>query len=193
MEGTIGEIRLFAANFAPKNWAYCQGQLVGIASNTALFSILGTTYGGNGTTTFLLPNLQSRVAVGAGNAPGLTPRSLGDIGGLGAVTLLQTELPAHTHSLTGTPTLSLNNTRGTTGTVAAGLSMANAVLSSNDKDVSSYVAATPNITLEANTVKMTISMNPGGNYGGNLGHNNMQPYLGMGYIICQSGAFPARG
>lgn len=93
-EAFIGSIVLFAGNFAPRNWAFCNGQILNIAQNTALFSILGTTYGGNGQTTFALPNLNGRVAIGAGNGPGLTPRSLGEMSGSEGVTLTAAQVPS---------------------------------------------------------------------------------------------------
>jgi microcystin-dependent protein len=99
-EGTLGEVRLFAGNFAPRNWEFCSGQLISIASNTALFSVLGTTYGGNGTTTFGLPDLRGRVPVGAGQGPGLTYRPLGERSGAENHTLTPEQLPAHSHTLT---------------------------------------------------------------------------------------------
>src|ERR1700754_404975 len=97
MEGYIAEIRLFAGNFAPRNWAYCAGQIISIAQNTALFSLLGTTYGGNGQTTFALPDLRGRAAVGTGQGGGLTNRVLGEIGGSESVTLLVSNLAPHNH------------------------------------------------------------------------------------------------
>src|SRR5690349_7266038 len=105
MEGTIAEIRMFAGNFAPRNWAFCSGQLMSIASNTALFSLLGTTYGGNGVTTFALPDLRGRQPVGTGQGPGLTNRILGEISGTETATLLITQLPAHTHTVTNSLTI----------------------------------------------------------------------------------------
>ena len=93
-EAFIGSIVLFAGNFAPRNWAFCNGQILNIAQNTALFSIVGTTYGGNGQTTFALPNLNGRVAIGAGNGPGLTPRSLGEMSGSEGVTLTAAQVPS---------------------------------------------------------------------------------------------------
>ena len=100
MEGTIAEIRMFAGNFAPRNWAFCAGQTMAIASNTALFSLLGTTYGGNGQTTFALPDLRGRVPVGTGQGPGLSYISLGEVAGAATHTLTSTEMPAHTHTAT---------------------------------------------------------------------------------------------
>src|SRR5688572_14762003 len=101
MEGTIGEIRLFAADFAPRNWAYCSGQLMPIAQNQALFSILGTTYGGNGVQTFALPNFQSRVAIGTGSGPGLAPVQLGEMKGTESTTITASNIPSHTHVIAG--------------------------------------------------------------------------------------------
>lgn len=97
MEGTMATIMLFAADFAPKYWAYCNGQLLSIAQNSALFSLLGTTYGGNGTTNFALPNFQSRTAVGTGQGPGLSNVVLGEMAGLQNITLNVTNLPQHIH------------------------------------------------------------------------------------------------
>ena len=98
-EAYVGEIRIFAGTFAPTGWALCNGQILAISQNTALFSLLGTTYGGNGTTTFALPNLQGRAPMHWGTGPGLTPRSLGEVGGAATVTLLSTQMPAHTHTM----------------------------------------------------------------------------------------------
>ena len=99
MEGTIGEIRMFAGNFAPRSWAFCNSQILSIAQNTALFSILGTTYGGNGQTTFGLPDLRGRVPIGTGQGPGLPNVSLGEMSGTPTTTLLATNMPAHTHTV----------------------------------------------------------------------------------------------
>src|SRR5262245_2640068 len=104
MEGVMGYTTLFAGNFAPKNWAFCQGQLLSIATNTALFSILGTTYGGNGTTNFGLPDLRGRAVVGAGTGPGLSSYSLGEQGGSENGFMGATQLPIHAHPLQGTIT-----------------------------------------------------------------------------------------
>src|SRR4249919_3080608 len=101
----VGEIRIFAGNFAPTGWALCQGQLLPISQNTALFSLLGTYYGGNGQTTFALPNLQDSAPLGAGQGSGLTERVLGETGGTENVTLLQTEMPAHSHGINASTSL----------------------------------------------------------------------------------------
>src|SRR5690606_18132066 len=105
MEEFIGVVKIFAGNFAPRGWAFCQGQIMSIAQNTALFSLLGTTYGGNGQTTFGLPDLRGRVAIGTGAGPGLTNIVGGQVGGLEKVTLTINELPAHTHVATSNLTL----------------------------------------------------------------------------------------
>ena len=102
MDEYIGIIKLFAGNFAPRNWALCQGQLLPIAQNQALFSILGTTYGGNGTTNFALPDLRGRTPICFGQGPGLQPYVQGQTGGVETVTLIQTQIPAHTHMLNAT-------------------------------------------------------------------------------------------
>ena len=101
MEGYLAQIMFMALNFTPRNWAPCDGRLISIASNTALFSLLGTTYGGNGTTTFALPDLRGRVPVGQGSGPGLSPYSLGQMGGVETVTLTTTQIPSHTHAPDG--------------------------------------------------------------------------------------------
>src|SRR3954466_13993392 len=106
----IGQISLFGGNFAPRGWAFCNGQLLAISQNTALFSILGTTYGGNGQTTFALPNLRGRMAIGAGTGPGLGAVQLGEQGGTSSVTLTLSNLPAHAHTIPGFP-----DPTGTTG------------------------------------------------------------------------------
>jgi microcystin-dependent protein len=178
MEGMIGEVRLFAGNFAPKNWALCSGQIINIASNTALFSILGTTYGGNGTTTFMLPDLQGRTAIGAGNGPGLSARPLGAKGGGDTVTLVVSEIPAHTHGALGTLVPACNGGPGDDSS-PGGNFVAEAA--------SDLYTSTANVTMGPSAV--TISLLP---VGGNGPHENQQPYLGMNYVICMYGIFPSR-
>lgn len=180
MEGTIGEIRLFAGNFAPRNWAYCQGQLLAISSNTALFSILGTTYGGDGRTTFGLPDLRGRVAVGTGRGPGLSERDLGQMGGVESVTLNLTQIPTHTHSATGSVSPLCTNGQGDETNPGGGY-----MASSTAGDL---YASGHNATMGASPVTVTI-----GNTGGNQSHENMQPFLVLNYIICMYGVFPSRG
>lgn len=174
MEGTIGEIRLFAGNFAPKNWSLCNGSLLAIQSNTALFSVLGTTYGGNGTTNFALPNLQGRIPVGTGQGPGLTNYTLGEVTGVESVTLTQGNLPGHTHTMMAT-------TDGAALNVAAGASLA-----SNPRG-----GTMPNI-YEAGAANQVAMGSQTGPAGGNQPVSILQPVLALEYIICMYGIYPSR-
>lgn len=168
-EPFLGEIRLFAGNFAPRGWALCAGQIMSIAQNTALFSLLGTSYGGDGRITFALPDLQGRVPIGWGSGAGLTPRVVGEAGGSSSVSLLSTEIPAHTHAA--------NCSSGQTTTQPEG-----AYWGSGGRGTSLY-ASTPSVNLAVNAASPA---------GGSTAHNNMQPYLGMTYIIALEGVFPSR-
>jgi microcystin-dependent protein len=170
----IAEIRMFGGSFAPQNWAFCDGQLLPIPQNTALFSIIGTTYGGNGTTNFALPNLQGASPMHQGAAPGLTPRNPGDAGGVSAVTLNQAQLPPHTHGAVGTTALA------TTSTPAGNL-----WASSPDRGGTVYSDATTGLVSMAPTAF--------GPAGGGSAHNNMPPYLAVTFIIALQGAYPPRG
>lgn len=171
MEGYIAEVRLFAGNFAPRGWAFCQGQILSIAQNTALFSLLGTTYGGNGQTTFGLPDLRGRVAVGPGQGPGLPPINLGQVAGAPTHTLIITEIPAHNHTLNGVTE---------PGDVAS--------------PAGAFLAGTGGLDPEYRASGTTVGMAPQsiGVAGGSQPHNNMQPYLGLNYIICMEGIYPSR-
>lgn len=173
----IGEIKLFGFNFAPRNYAFCNGALVSIAQNTALFSILGTTYGGNGSTTFGLPNLQGRAAVGSGQGPGLTPRSLGETGGQATVTLNSNQIPQHTHGLnaaTLTPQNPAQNVASPTAQAQLGLSAPNNI----------YIdPVAPDTALNASSISLA---------GGNVPHENAQPYLAVNFCIAMFGIFPSR-
>lgn len=178
MEGTIAEIRLFAGNFAPRSWAFCQGQILSIAQNTALFALLGTTYGGNGQTTFALPDFRGRVAVGTGQGPGLPSMDLGEQAGEVSHTLIVTEIPAHNHTVApGAHNGDLANQSNPTGNVLG----VGQVPGGQSVNMYSNVAA--NTALSPTTSSLT---------GGSQPHNNMQPYLGMNYIICIEGIFPSR-
>jgi microcystin-dependent protein len=168
-EPILGEIRLFAGNFAPRGWALCNGQLLQITQNTALFSLLGVYYGGDGKTTFALPDLRARVPIGAGEGAGLTPRDLGAAGGESAVSLITTEMPMHTHAANCSSTQSSNQPEG-------------AYWGSTGRGASAY-AATPATALSL------LAAQPAG---GSQPHNNMQPYLGMTFIIAMEGIFPSR-
>jgi microcystin-dependent protein len=176
MEGMIGEIRLFAGNFAPRSWAFCQGQVLSIASNSALFSILGTTYGGNGQTTFALPNFQGRDVIGTGTGPGLNTFSLGQQGGTETNTLSVSNLPAHTHEMMASADSPIGN------------SASGAVLASNSR---STTPPMPNIYDAGSSNPVTMASTTG-NSGGNIPMTNMQPYLVLNYIICLQGLFPVR-
>jgi microcystin-dependent protein len=174
-EPFIGEVRIFAGNFAPRSWAFCQGQLLSIAQNTALFSILGTTYGGNGQTTFALPDLRGRYPMQPGQGPGLSPRTLGEQGGSETVTLISTQMPAHTH------TLSANGAAGDSISPQGGFN-AGLTLSGTGQPESLYASS-------ADT-----TMNPAaiGAAGGSQPHNNMSPFLCLNFIIALEGIYPSR-
>jgi microcystin-dependent protein len=177
MEPFIGEIRLLPFSFAPKNWALCNGQLIPIQQNTALFSIIGTTYGGNGTTNFQLPNLQGQVVAGVGQGPGLSLWSWGEQQGEDSVTLLTTEMPAHNHLITA-----MNNA-GTAPTPAADAYLAKDIRGGSG--VINYMLApgTTNTTMAAQTIGVS---------GGGTAHENRQPFLALNYCIALAGVFPAR-
>ncbi len=169
----VAEIRIFAGNFAPKGWAMCNGQLLPISQNTALFSLLGTFYGGDGKSTFALPNLQGSVAVGSGQGGGLSEYFLGQSGGAEFVTLIESEMPFHTHAMQDHD-LDL----GELNAPAANRSLAQSANSTI------YTAA-------ANLTQMAFqTLTPAG---GSLPHNNMMPYLTLNYIIAMQGVFPPRG
>jgi microcystin-dependent protein len=188
MEGTIGEIRMFAGNFAPRTWAICQGQIMSISQNTALFAILGTTYGGDGQTTFALPNLAGRVPVGVGQGPGLSSIDLGEVSGRENVTLTINELPAHTHVAASNVTLKASGLSADTAIPVAGIALAAARDINTDK-VSIYSTKTPDINLNPASGAVTTTVQPIGN---NLPMSIRNPYLGMNYIICLQGIFPSR-
>ena len=171
-EPFIGEIRMFGGNFAPRGWAFCQGQLLSIAQNSALFSILGTTYGGNGQTTFALPDLRGRYPMQSGQGPGLTPRSLGEQGGSETVTLLSTQMPQHTHSANASS--QAGEVPEPTGAVWAADSTAT--------------------VLNYRGSPIDTTMNPAaiGLAGGNQPHNNMSPFTCVNFIIALEGIYPSR-
>ena len=172
MDPFLGEIRILPFTFAPVGWAQCDGQIVPIAQNTALFALLGTTYGGNGTTNFQLPDLRGRVPMDAGNGPGLTSRPLGSTGGATTVTLSSAHLPLHSHALQGSGAL------GTTGSPSGSLP---AVITGRGSNL--YTTA----TTPAATMRQTV-----GNAGGGLPHNNVQPWTPVLFCIALTGIFPPR-
>jgi microcystin-dependent protein len=168
----LGEVRIFGFSFAPKGWAVCNGQLLPISQYTALFSLLGTNYGGNGTSNFGLPNLQGAVAMGQGSGPGLTTRLVGESGGSQKVTLLTTEMPAHAH------TLQAYQGRGPKPQLlpAAGDGLATSV-------GDAYAAPPQNAALNPQSVTVA---------GGSQPHNNMMPSLVLTYCIALVGVYPSR-
>lgn len=172
MEEYIGAIQIFAGDFAPRGWALCAGQILQISQNTALFSILGTTYGGNGTTTFALPDLRGRMPIGVGASPGLTPRNLGEKDGSETVTLTTAQIPSHTHTY-------------------------NALSGNREKPspTGNFLGVAPGpFYAEMNTGDTLLPMNPAAisPAGGSQPHNNMPPYLGLNFIICLQGIYPPR-
>ena len=171
----VAEIRIFPFNFAPKGWAFCDGQLLPLSQNTALFSLLGTTYGGDGKSTFALPDLQGRAAMHPGQGQGLSLRDLGEIGGSEFVTLLASEMPSHAHGVGRASTAAGDSVLPENCVWAqAGAGRGGAAL---------YIAGPP--TGKVNPNSLTPS-------GGSLPHNNMQPYLTLNFCIALQGVFPAR-
>jgi microcystin-dependent protein len=168
----VAEIRIFPFNFAPKGWAWCDGQLLPLSQNTALFSLLGTTYGGNGKSNFALPDLQGRAPMHPGQGPGLSLHDLGETGGSDTVTLLQSEIPAHSH--------------GTSASAADGnvQSPAGQKLATGVGGIVPYAAPGAVTPLSQNALPPA---------GGSLPHNNMQPYLTFYFCIALQGVFPPRG
>ncbi len=191
MEGTISEIRYFGPTWAPRNWFSCSGQLLSIAQFTAFFSLIGTVYGGDGRTTFAVPDLRGRVAVGAGNGPGLTPRVSGQGGGVEGVTLNVLEMPSHNHS--ATTSLSTAGAQiaatgpGSTGTPTQG-TYPGAATDINGDAVNVYTnTGTPITSPVSGSATTTVGFN-----GNSQPHENMQPWLSVLPIICYQGVFPSR-
>jgi len=196
MDEFIGIIKLFAGNFAPQGWAFCNGQLLQIQQYTAVFSILGTTYGGNGQTTFALPDLRSRVPLGQGQGNGLPAFTLGEIGGEVTHTLNTNEIPAHTHgaAVGGSVSLLANSTDATQSAATAGASIATPGTLAGRTFSATYGfnTATPNTVLNAGSLNTSTLTVTNANTGGSQPHNNLQPYLGLSYIICLNGLYPPR-
>jgi microcystin-dependent protein len=178
----VAEIRIFPFNFAPTGWATCDGQLLPISQNTALFSLLGTNYGGNGATTFGLPNLQGSAPIhvgGGGGGPGLTPRFLGEQGGSDTVSLLQSETPVHTHSIQGGDPADFADiaTPDPPGGVDPVLGKSQNALAYQTNTTTGLVALAPQALSPA---------------GGDQPHTNLQPYLTLNFCIALQGVFPPR-
>ena len=169
----VAEIRIFPFNFAPKGWAWCNGQLLPISQNTALFSLLGTTYGGDGKSNFALPDLKGRAPMHPGQGPGLSLHDLGETGGSETVTLLESEMPAHSHSLGAVGGFNGTN-NDPTGQVPA----------KGDAGLLPYTPAGALLTMAPQAI---------GPNGGDQPHNNMMPYLTYFFCIALQGVFPPRG
>ncbi len=168
----IGEVRPFAFDFTPRGWAACDGQLMLITQNVALYSILGATYGGDGKTTFGLPNLMGRVVVGAGAAPGLTPRALGEAGGANAVTLLRSQVPTHRHEMKAAAGRTPNRSPDPSSVLNV------------SGGGSAYAATTPTTPM-SDTMLSTAE-------GHSQPHENRMPYLAVTFCIALEGVFPPR-
>lgn len=169
-EPFIAIILMFGGNFNPRGWAFCQGQLLSIAQNTALFSLLGTTFGGNGQTTFALPDLRGRVPIGFGQGPGLPPYALGQLGGTETTTLTQAQMPAHNHGIAGSSLA--GNASLPTGAVPANSGAL-------DKEYSTVLTS-------------SVAMNPTGIAGGSQPFAIRDPYLCLNFIIALEGIYPSR-
>ncbi len=174
-EPFMASIMMWAANFAPRNWAYCQGQTMNISQNTALFSLLGTTYGGDGRTTYMLPNLSSRAPIGTGQGAGLSLYKLGQLGGAESVTLDSSNLPPHKHALEG------YSTPATTATPAAQALPAATVSSVRDSYVYAYA-----------TTGTAVAMGNTGVTGSGAPVQHVPPYLAINFIIAMQGLYPSR-
>jgi microcystin-dependent protein len=169
-EPFVGEIRMFAGNFAPRGWAFCDGQLLAVSQNDALFSLLGTIYGGDGRTTFGLPDLRGRVPIHAGAGPGLTPRRLGEKLGVEKVTLTSNQLPSHSHSL-----------NASTGTGTSNSASGN--VTSESPSIDLYIEDVPGADMAVSAI---------GNVGGSQSHSNIAPFLCLHFIIALFGIYPSR-
>lgn len=170
----VAEIRIFPFNFPPKGWAFCDGQLLPISQNTALFSLLGTTYGGNGKSNFALPDLQGRAPMQPGQGPGLSLHDLGETGGSETVTLLESEMPAHAHGMNASSAAAdEEGQKPATGAVPGAQQGSNAL----------YAAPTPAVQMAPESLAPA---------GGDAAHNNMMPYLTFNFCIALQGVFPPR-
>ena len=171
-EPFVAEIRIFPFNFTPKGWAWCDGQLLPLSQNTALFSLLGTTYGGNGKSNFALPNLQGNAAMHPGQGPGLSLHDLGETGGSETVSLLESEIPSHAHSL------NFSNT-----TAIASIPPSNAAFANSPQENASVYTSVTSPTGTGGMLSVS---------GGDQPHNNMMPYLTFYFCIALQGVYPPR-
>ncbi|RYD68414.1 MAG: phage tail protein [Sphingomonadales bacterium] len=191
----IGQLLTVGFTFPPRGYAFCQGQIVAIAQNTALFSLLGTTYGGNGQTTFALPDLRGRVTLGQGQGPGLSPYTLGEVAGTETTTLISTQMPIHTHALTGvTGTLNAVNMRATEQSPPAGGYLARGVDTAPTPDSIPEIylpASVGNPATKVPLAPVNIAGTPA-TAGGSQPFSTMQPYLVLNQCIALEGIFPSR-
>lgn len=180
----VGEIRLFAGNFAPNGWLFCEGQTLSIAENEVLFQLIGTTYGGDGQETFALPNLAGRVPIHMGTGPDGTTYQIGEMAGTEQVTLTSQQMPIHAHKLKGPSMVALGSNAG-----------------NSEVPTGNYPAITPGVNLYSKSIREGVYMaDPQGvnasailgGKGGNQPHNNMQPFLAVNYIISLFGIFPSQ-
>jgi microcystin-dependent protein len=191
MDQFLSTILIWPPNFAPSGWALCAGQVMSISQNTALFSLIGTMYGGDGVQTFQLPDLRSRVPLGAGQGTGLSPYNVGQSGGTENVTLTISALAAHTHTATPaglSATVPAVTTGGTTNQPTPSVALATPTDAARNP-LNIYSNATPTQNLAPGTVTGSI---PVGSAGGGQPHANIQPYLAVNYIIALQGIFPSR-
>lgn len=168
-EPYVGEIRIFAGNFAPRGWAFCDGQLLAVSQNDALFSLFGTIYGGDGRTTFALPDMRGRIPVHAGSGPGLTPRTIGNRGGVESVTLTEQQMPTHTHPMASTNTATLGSPGGNVLGETGSTNIYNDAVTDTSMD--------PDATHDA---------------GSSQAHNNVMPFQCVHYIVALVGIYPSR-
>lgn len=166
----IGEVRMFAGNFAPAGWAFCNGQLLPISGYDALFNLIGTTYGGDGQSTFAVPDLRGRIPIHPGTGPGLSPRNLGESGGAERVTVVASQLPAHSHE----PVMA--------STAAAGANSPSGRVPGNSPSVDLWIEDVPSETLDPSSVSIV---------GGSQPHENEMPFLCVSFIISLFGIFPS--
>lgn len=189
MEAFLATILLWPCNFNPSGWQFCAGQILPISQNAALFSLLGTTYGGNGTTTFALPDFRGRVPVGAGQGTGLSSYALGQVSGSEHVTLTTNQMPQHLHTVSLTLSISASNAQATTSVPAANNSLAAPYDLGNANPIAGYNTTAPNTPINVGTSALSGNT---GLTGGNQPFPILQPYLAVNYIIALQGIFPSR-
>lgn len=187
MDEYLGMIKAFAGNFVPRGYMACNGQLISVQYNSALFALLGTTYGGDGQATFGLPDLRGRAMIGTGQGPGLpTNHILGEKIGTETTSILITNMPAHNHAAVSTLSLNVSDQEASVGVPVANSALAS-MIDGNANQIFGYTAAAPTIPLAGGTVATSVGMN-----GGSVPISILQPTLAITYIICTEGGFPSR-